>query len=95
MIKWIRTLQKNAEIYFYRTRSGLETDIILKTQNGIIGIEIKSREKIVSSDITTLKQVAKGLGNEWKGGLIIYRGEEIKQIGDPDIWAVPSYRLFV
>lgn len=95
MIKWIRTLQKNAEIYFYRTRSGLETDIILKTQYGIIGIEIKSREKIVSSDITTLKQVAKGLGNEWKGGLIIYRGEEIKQIGDPDIWAVPSYRLFV
>jgi len=46
LIKWMRTLQKSAEVYFYRTRSGLELDILLKTRTGIIGIEIKSRNRI-------------------------------------------------
>jgi len=95
IVRWVKTMNKNGDIYFYRTRSGLEVDILLQTQSGIVGIEIKSRGKIVASDITALKQVAQRLGDEWKGGLLIYRGEEIKQIGEPKIWAVPSWRLFV
>lgn len=95
LIKWIKTAQKNAEFYFYRTRSGLELDMILQTEDGIIGIEIKSREKIASSDLRALKEVAAKLKKEWRGGLVIYRGNEIKQIAQPNIWAVPSHRLFI
>ena len=94
LIKWIRTLQKTAEVYFYRTRSGLELDILLKTRTGIIGIEVKSRDKIYRSDTRAMREVALGLKEKWRGGLVVYRGNEIKKIDDPDIWAVPSYRLF-
>jgi len=90
----MRTTQKQAEIYFNRTRSGLELDMLLQTQHGIIGVEIKSREQVVPSDVTAMKTVAKGLAQQWLGGLVIYRGDRIVKITEPGIWAVPSYRLF-
>lgn len=94
LYKWIRTTQKNAEIYFYRTRSGLELDILLDTEYGIIGMEIKGRRIISARDITALKEIARGLKGQWKGGLVVYQGNEIKKIAEPNIWAVPSRRLF-
>lgn len=94
LIKWIHTMQKHADIYFYRTRSGLEVDILLQTEYGMIGMEIKAREKVVLSDIRPMQTIAKVLGQDWKGGFVIYKGRKISKIGDPDIWAVPSYRLF-
>jgi hypothetical protein len=68
--------------------------LLLQFPDGIIGIEIKSRERVAASDSTAMKQVAQGLTDEWKGGLIVYRGDHISKIAEPNIWAVPSYRLF-
>lgn len=92
--KWMRTAQKNGELYFYRTRSGLEVDLLLQTSSGLLGMEIKMRDRIFPSDITALKKLARVLGNQWRGGLVIYRGKRIFKIDEPDIWAVPSWRLF-
>jgi hypothetical protein len=96
LIKWIRTSRRNVEIYFYRTRSGLELDIILQTEGGIIGMEIKNRKIISATDIRPMKDVARKLKKEWRGGLIIYLGNEIKKVSCAcNIWAVPSRRLFI
>lgn len=95
LYKWIKTTQKNAELYFYRTRSGLEMDILLQTEYGFIGIEIKSRASISSKDLRPLKEISAGLGKKWRGGLIVYQGNEIRKIAEPDIWAIPARRLFV
>jgi hypothetical protein len=38
--------------------------------------------------------VARGLGDRWRGGLVIYAGDTIMPLADPEIWAVPSRRLF-
>jgi predicted AAA+ superfamily ATPase len=94
LIKWIKTAQKSADAYFYRTRSGLELDILLETESGIIGIEAKSRGSISPKDIRPMKEVAGGLKKEWRGGIVAYRGNDIRKIAEPDIWAVPSRRLF-
>jgi len=94
-IKWMKTAQKNAGIYFYRTRSGLELDLILEIDDGIIGIEIKSRATVSTADLRAMKEIAYKLKKKWRGGLVIYRGNEIRKISSPDIWAVPSRRLFI
>jgi hypothetical protein len=78
----------------YRTRSGLEIDLLLQTPYGIIGVEIKGREKVSSSDCRAMKEVSAKLGSEWLGGMVVYRGAEIKKLGVPKLWAVPSFRLF-
>lgn len=95
LIKWMKTFERNGEIYFYRTRSGLEIDIILQTTQGIIGMEVKARDKVFTQDIKALKELAKNLGDEWRGGILIYQGNEIKKMDNLDIWAVPSRRLFI
>jgi predicted AAA+ superfamily ATPase len=94
IFKWIKTVQRDSELFFYRTRSGMEIDLLLKTEAGIIGIEIKGRESISVSACRALKAIADALGKEWLGGLVVYRGNKIMQLAEPEIWAVPSKRLF-
>lgn len=94
LVKWAKTMQAGAEVYFYRTRGGLEVDAIVELNGGTVGIEIKMRKAVSSVDIRPLKDVAAKLGTAWRGGLVIYLGDEIRKIAEPNIWAVPSRRLF-
>lgn len=95
VFKWIKTTQRDIELFFYRTRSGLELDMLLKTENGFIGIEIKSSSAITPSDIRPMKEIAEVIKKNWLGGIVIYRGDEIKKLSEPGIWAIPSRRLFI
>ncbi len=95
LYKYIKTMQLNTELYFYRTRSGLEIDVIVESEKGIIGFEIKSRQTAAKSDATKLIEFAQALKQKkWRGGIIVYSGNRIEKIAEPDIWAVPSRRLF-
>jgi predicted AAA+ superfamily ATPase len=95
LYKWVKTAQRNVDIYFYRTRSGLELDIILQGKSGIIGMELKARTSAAPTDYRAMKEIAHRLGPEWLGGIIVYQGDVIKRIAEPNIWAVPSRRLFI
>lgn len=92
-IKYIRTAGLDVRPYFYRTRSGMEVDLLLEKGRNILAFEIKARERIVASDARQLRTLAQALGERWLGGIVAYRGEKIEQI-EPGIWAVPSWRLF-
>lgn len=93
IMKWLGTVQREEEVYFYRTRSGLEVDLLIETESGFVGMEIKTSEKPGRSDFRSLTELAAALGKAWKCGLVIYRGNRIQHLADPNIWAVPSYRL--
>jgi len=94
LVKWTRTSQIDADMYFYRTRSGMEMDLLVQTGRGFMGLEIKSRKAVVQKDTRALKELGSILGNQWLGGIVVYRGNEIRRIDEPKIWAVPSRRLF-
>ena len=95
LIKWIRSAQKHAEIYFYRTRSGMELDMLAETEAGLIGIEIKSRKTYAQSDLRAMKEISQRLGRDWRGGLLVNQGNILRKIAEPDIWVIPSRRLFI
>ncbi len=92
--KWVRTVGRDVRIFFYRTRSGLELDGIIETENGILGLEIKLRESVHDRDVRAMRDVAAALGSQWLGGLIVYRGDRVFRFAEPAVWAIPSYRLF-
>ncbi len=92
--KWIKTMQRDCSLYFYRTRSGLEVDLLIETERGITAVEVKARETVSSVDIKGMKTIAEKLGNLWRGGIVVYRGSQIKKLTDNEIWAIPSWRLF-
>ena len=52
------------------------------------------RKTISPIDTSPMQKLARKLGKQWLGGLVVYRGDEIKRLADFGIWAVPSYRLF-
>ncbi len=92
--KWIKTQERDAELAFYRTRSGLEVDLLLTTPDGIWGIEIKSARRLGRADWRGLRQVGQALGARWRGGIVAYTGATIEQL-EPNLWAVPVERLLV
>lgn len=94
LVKWMKTMAREGDLYFYRTRSGMEVDVLFESPAGVVGMEIKSRQAVAAKDSTGLKEVAAALGRRWRGGLVIYAGNELKRVAEPDIWAVPSHRLF-
>lgn len=40
--KWVKTPELPVDLAFYRTRSGLEVDLLLTTPHGVWGIETKT-----------------------------------------------------
>lgn len=94
IMKWIRTAEVNVRPFFYRTRSGLELDLLIETGQGYLGLEIKSRSTVVVGDTRAMKAVAAALGDQWLGGMVVYTGDEIGPIGRPNLWKIPSRRLF-
>jgi predicted AAA+ superfamily ATPase len=92
--KWVKTAELPVDLAFYRTRSGLEVDLLVTTSDGVWGIEAKAASRLGASDWRPLKEVGEVLGKAWRGGLVAYSGTSIKRL-DHQIWAVPVDRLLV
>lgn len=93
IVKYARTVQSGVQVFYYRTRSGLEIDFLLQTSRGLFALEVKGRDSVGKSDIGSMRRIADKLGERWLGGLVVYRGDRLEEI-EPGFWAVPSYRLF-
>lgn len=93
LLKWTRTSGGEERLYYYRTRSGLECDLLIETGRGLFGVEIKSRERAVKTDASALRQIAKAAGKRWLGGMVVHSGNHLGRLCEPDIWSVPAFRL--
>ncbi len=91
--KWVDTLARDTPLSFYRTRNGREIDLLVTTPRGLIGIEVKNRGRIVHRDASALRALGAALDDQWVGGLVVHRGEDITDLGG-GVWAVPVHRLF-
>lgn len=90
--KWVKTAELPVDLSFYRTRSGLEIDLLATTSHGVWGIEVKAGRQPGPSDWRALREVGEALGPAWRGGLVVYSGPAVKRL-DANIWAVPVDRL--
>ena len=94
MKKWSSAAGVDAEWFFYRTRSGLEVDLLLETPAGVLGMEVKHRPMAVPSDARGLLTVAAALGDRWRGGLVVTSGGQLEPlVAERSIWTVPVHRL--
>lgn len=94
VFKLVSALGLDAELFFYRTRSGREVDLVLDTTHGVLGVEFKSRPSAVPSDASPMKALARALRDRWVGGLVVHSGDRLHPLVPPDrIWSVPLHRL--
>ena len=62
-------------LFFWRTASGKEVDLVLQDRAGrIVGIEIKAAATLGGHDVTGLRALAGAVGKKWVRGVVLYTG---------------------
>ncbi len=71
---WIDSQKQKHELFFWRTKSGLEVDFIVYGPSTFIALEIKNSKTISPLDLHGLKEFQKDYPEAFR--LFVYRGEE-------------------
>lgn len=91
IIKGIQaTSVRRWDYYYYRTKNGIEVDLVLEGKFGTLPIEIKSGSSTSAKDIKSLIHFVKS--EELPLGIVINNDEEIKMIADKII-QIPAFYL--
>jgi predicted AAA+ superfamily ATPase len=94
IVKWVSTAALPVDLFFYRTRSGFEVDLLVEGDGALFAFEIKRRDRIDAHDHGPLRKLAGALGERWSGGAVVYTGDRIECLDETaGIWAVPVHRL--
>jgi len=82
------------ELFFWRTASGQEVDIVLEDRAGrVVGVEIKASATLGSNDVRGLQALASAAGKNWVRGVVLYAGTEIIPFAS-NLHGVPFGRLW-
>jgi predicted AAA+ superfamily ATPase len=73
------------EIYYWRSRNGVEVDFVLYGTPGIFAIEVKNTNRIRPEDLRSLSEFQKDYPQS--GAVFLYRGHERRLINN--IWCIP------
>jgi hypothetical protein len=66
------------EIFYWRTASGQEVDLVLEDRSGrLAGIEVKASATLSGNDVRGLQALAAAVGKKWGRGVVLYTGAEV------------------
>ena len=66
------------EIFYWRTASGQEVDLVLEDRSGkLAGVEVKASATLSASDVRGLQALASATGKKWVRGVVLYTGTEV------------------
>jgi hypothetical protein len=83
-----------AELSHYRTKDGVEVDVVLEDRRGrVVGVEVKASATVRAEDFSGLRHIAARLGNDFRAGFVLYSGPRTLPFG-PRLRAVPLSALW-
>jgi hypothetical protein len=81
-------------LFHYRRTIQAEVDCVAVLESGgIVGIEVKATRDIRADHLKGLRALKKSVGAAWKGGVVLYTGQNGMGFGD-DIGALPVSALW-
>jgi predicted AAA+ superfamily ATPase len=70
-------------LYHYRDRDQYEVDAVLESASGqIIACEVKAAETVRSEDFRGIRRLARRLGDQLLGGIVLYAGSQALPFGE-------------
>lgn len=82
------------QLYYMRTASDIEVDIVLEDASGnIVGIEVKHSSTINASDFKALKYLKDKTRDRFIRGIVLYLGSDAVPFGE-NLWALPITQLW-
>jgi hypothetical protein len=83
-----------AELFYWRTASGQEVDIVVEDRAGrIAGVEVKASATLSGKDVRGLQALATAAGKHWLRGVVLYTGTEVIPFS-ANLHGVPISRLW-
>jgi len=82
------------ELFYWRTVSGREVDIVLEDRTGkVVGVEVKAAATLGSNDVGGLQALATAVGKNWVRGVVLYAGAETIPFS-ANLHGIPIRRLW-
>ena len=82
--------QKGIEVL----NSGIEVDLVIEQGKSVWGVEVKKSASIRSGDAKGLIRLAKQAGKQFKGGILLYTGNNCLSLEQENCFAVPMDALW-
>jgi len=92
LLKWKQLQPVQPDLYFYRTNAGMEVDFLLAGERGILPIEVKSSERVTSSDGRSVERFLTEHPKAATIGLVVYPGDDVIELRK-NVWGVPDWYL--
>lgn len=90
-LDWSRT---RAELFHYRTRDGVEVDVVLEERSGeVVALDVKASSTVRNEDFRGLRHLQQRLGSDFVAGYVLYTGSQVLPFGD-GLRAVPISALW-
>ncbi len=94
LLKIISIKNPDVSLFHFRTSDNKEVDFILeRTDNKIVGIEVKKSETVTPSDFKGLMVLQDLVQDDFVTGVVLYKGKDIIPFGK-NLWAVPLSLLW-
>lgn len=77
---------------YLRTAGGLEVDLVLERQDGLLALEVKRRPRVDRRDASSIERARRILGDRYQAGMVIYGGDQVIRLSDT-VFAVPDWAL--
>lgn len=90
-LTWSR---RRAELSHYRTKDGVEVDLVLEDRRGgVVGLEVKASSTVRAEDFRGLRHLAQRVGDDLRWGIVLYTGAQTLSFG-PRLRAMPVSSLW-
>lgn len=78
LLKQAAWSETQPEIFYWRTASGQEVDIVLEDRAGrVVGIEVKASSTLGRNDVRGLNALSEKVGKNWVRGVVLYTGTSV------------------
>lgn len=75
--------QRSATLFHFRTRDGVEVDIVLEDDDrNVAGLEVKASATVNAADFKGLRLLRDRLGRRFTHGVVLYTGDKALPFGD-------------
>lgn len=94
VISQVGWTNEDLQYQHYRDKDQLEVDLVITQGKKTWGIEVKTSSSVSTRDTKGLKRLADICGEHFKGGVVLYNGEDTLPLGDSKLLAVPISKLW-
>ena len=93
LLAWRDSRLERAELFYWRTQTGEEVDLVIESNGRLLPIEVKSTDRPKLADTKHLRAFRKEYPETSRFGLLLHTGEKVEWIA-PDILAAPWWKIF-